>query len=62
MKIDGVLFIDSEVLKMDRKKFIDFHKRNLYLDLTIVEREKKLSDIYDRISNTIVDVKSDFKI
>lgn len=50
MKVDGVLFIDHEVLKLDKNEFVESHKHAVFADLPSKEREKKLADIYDRIS------------
>lgn len=49
MRVENVLFIDSEVKNMKRKDFIDKMKEVHYLDRPIVERETLLGDIYDRI-------------
>jgi hypothetical protein len=49
MRVENVLFIDSEVKNMKRKDFIDKMKEVHYLDRPIIERETLLGDIYDRI-------------
>ena len=45
MRVENVLFIDSEVKNMKRKDFIDKMKEVHYLDRPIIERETLLGDI-----------------
>lgn len=49
MIVEGVNFFESEVLKWKKKDFVDVHKKLYFKDRTEVEREKILSDIYDKI-------------
>lgn len=59
MIVEGVNFFDSEVLKWKKKDFIDVHKRLYFKDRAEAEREKMLSDIYDRIHQIDKDRKPD---
>lgn len=49
MIVEGVNFFDCEVLKWKKKDFVDAHKKLFFKDRPEFEREKILSDIYDRI-------------
>jgi hypothetical protein len=55
MIVEGVNFIENEVVKWKRKDFIDTHKKLFFLDREEFEREKILGDIYDRIKGLIPD-------
>lgn len=48
MVVEGVNFVEENVKKMKKKEFIDRHKM-LFQDRAEEEREKLLSDIYDKI-------------
>ena len=50
MIVEGVSFFDHEVVKWKKKDFIESHKKIFFLDREESERERILSDIYDRIS------------
>ena len=50
MTVEGVTFIEEEVVKWKRKDFIDAHKRIFFQDREEMKREEMLADIYDRIS------------
>lgn len=50
MIVEGVNFFDNEVIKWKKKDFIESHKKTFFLDREEFERERILSDVYDRIS------------
>ena len=52
MIFEGVTFVGQAVRSMEKQDFIDAHKDVLWLDRKPKEREKMLSDVYDRITGT----------
>lgn len=52
MIVEGVNFNSCLVLKMKKRDFIDQHKRVFYLDRPMEDREKILSEIYDKIKES----------
>lgn len=51
MRIEGVTFIDSAVLQMKKKEFIEKHLNVFWLDRNEEDRKKMLSDAYDMIKD-----------
>lgn len=49
MIVEGVSFVESEVVKWKREEFIDAHMV-FFLDRDEVKRKEILGDIYDRIT------------
>jgi len=49
MKVEGVTFNEELVRKMKKKDFVNIHKKVFFLDRSPENREKLLSEIYDRI-------------
>ena len=52
MKVEGVTFIEQEVLKMTREEFIALHVDNLWIDRKRAARKKILTDTYNAIVGT----------
>lgn len=50
MKIDNVTFVESEVKKLTKEKFIEMHIGVLWQNISETERRKKLTDVYERIA------------
>lgn len=50
--VEGITFNVSVVLGMKKREFVDMHKRSFFLDRELSERERMLSDIYDRIKDS----------
>ncbi len=48
MRVDNVTFVDCEVRKLTKERFLEMHS-GLWPGMKDKDRKKKLSDVYDRI-------------
>ena len=48
MMVDNVTFVEREIRKMTKERFLELHSC-LWPDMKDRDRRKKLSDVYDRI-------------
>jgi hypothetical protein len=49
MRIDNVTFVDEQVKKLTKEKFIEKHLSVIWQDKKESDRKKVLSDVYDKI-------------
>ncbi|WP_294600153.1 hypothetical protein [uncultured Phocaeicola sp.] len=49
MRIDNVTFVDEQVKKLTKEKFIEKHFSVIWQDKKESDRKKVLSDVYDKI-------------
>lgn len=49
MRIDNVTFVDEQIKKLTKEKFIEKHLSVIWQDKKVSDRKKVLSDVYDKI-------------